>query len=73
MREFFSIDPKTGLIRAGGITWTMRRTGVLEIDVQARDLGPNPIPAHCKVTVKLIDPATTTRRPSVSSPCARGR
>ncbi|XP_030669324.1 protocadherin-17 isoform X1 [Nomascus leucogenys] len=54
VRELFSIDPKTGLIRVKG-NLDYEENGMLEIDVQARDLGPNPIPAHCKVTVKLID------------------
>ncbi|XP_045143069.1 protocadherin-17 isoform X2 [Echinops telfairi] len=54
VRELFSIDPKSGLIRVKG-NLDYEENGMLEIDVQARDLGPNPIPAHCKVTVKLID------------------
>ncbi|XP_074234359.1 protocadherin-17 isoform X2 [Camelus bactrianus] len=54
VRELFSIDPKTGLIRVKG-NLDYEENGMLEIDVQARDMGPNPIPAHCKVTVKLID------------------
>ncbi|XP_051705973.1 protocadherin-17 isoform X1 [Oryctolagus cuniculus] len=54
VRELFSIDPKTGLIRVKG-NLDYEENGMLEIDVQARDLGPNPIPAHCKVTVKLLD------------------
>ncbi|XP_066236903.1 protocadherin-17 isoform X2 [Saccopteryx leptura] len=54
VRELFSIDPKTGLIRVKG-NLDYEENGMLEIDVQARDLGPNPIPAHCKVTVKLVD------------------
>lgn len=54
VRELFSIDTKTGLIRVKG-NLDYEENGMLEIDVQARDLGPNPIPAHCKVTVKLID------------------
>ncbi|XP_008055669.1 LOW QUALITY PROTEIN: protocadherin-17 [Carlito syrichta] len=54
VRELFSLDPKTGLIRVKG-NLDYEENGMLEIDVQARDLGPNPIPAHCKVTVKLVD------------------
>ncbi|XP_031814315.1 protocadherin-17 isoform X2 [Sarcophilus harrisii] len=54
VRELFSIDPETGLIRVKG-NLDYEENSLVEIDVQARDLGPNPIPAHCKVTVKLID------------------
>ncbi|NXC25344.1 PCD17 protein, partial [Campylorhamphus procurvoides] len=54
VRELFSIDPQSGLIRVKG-NLDYEESGLIEIDVQARDLGPNPIPAHCKVTVRLID------------------
>lgn len=54
VRELFSIDPKTGLIRVKG-NLDYEENGMLEIDAGLRDLGPNPIPVHCKVTVKLID------------------
>ncbi|XP_015263778.1 PREDICTED: protocadherin-17 [Gekko japonicus] len=54
VRELFSIDPQTGLIRVKG-NLDYEEGGLVEIDVQARDLGPNPIPAHCKVTVRLLD------------------
>ncbi|XP_067419303.1 protocadherin-17 [Emydura macquarii macquarii] len=54
VRDLFSIDPQSGLIRVKG-NLDYEESGLVEIDVQARDLGPNPIPAHCKVTVRLID------------------
>ncbi|XP_074844789.1 protocadherin-17 isoform X3 [Carettochelys insculpta] len=54
VRDLFSIDPQSGLIRVKG-NLDYEESGLLEIDVQARDLGPNPIPAHCKVTVRLVD------------------
>ncbi|KAM3837247.1 LOW QUALITY PROTEIN: protocadherin-17 [Vipera latastei] len=54
VRELFSIDPQTGLIRVKG-NLDYEEGNLVEIDVQARDLGPNPIPAHCKVTVHLLD------------------
>ncbi|PKU44214.1 protocadherin-17 [Limosa lapponica baueri] len=54
VRDLFSIDPQSGLIRVKG-NLDYEESGLIEIDVQARDLGPNPIPAHCKVTVRLID------------------
>ncbi|KAM9021542.1 protocadherin-17 isoform 3-T3 [Ara ararauna] len=54
VRDLFSIDPQSGLIRVKG-NLDYEESGLIEIDVQARDLGPNPIPAHCKVTVHLID------------------
>ncbi|KAM9567132.1 protocadherin-17 isoform 3-T6 [Guaruba guarouba] len=54
VRDLFSIDPQSGLIRVKG-NLDYEESGLIEIDVQARDLGPNPIPAHCKVTVHLLD------------------
>ncbi|MGH0172311.1 UNVERIFIED_CONTAM: hypothetical protein FKN15_001768 [Acipenser sinensis] len=54
IRELFSIDSKTGVIKVQGEI-DYEESGIIEIDVQAKDLGPNPIPAHCKVTVKVID------------------
>ncbi|CAI9598043.1 unnamed protein product [Staurois parvus] len=54
VHELFSIDPNTGVIQVKG-NLDYEENNLIEIDVQARDQGPNPIPAHCKVTVKVID------------------
>ncbi|XP_039465215.1 protocadherin-17 isoform X2 [Oreochromis aureus] len=54
IRELFSIDSRTGVIKIQGEI-DYEESPVIEIDVQAKDLGPNPIPGHCKVTVKVLD------------------
>ncbi|XP_060783608.1 protocadherin-19 isoform X1 [Neoarius graeffei] len=53
-KQMFKIDPKTGVISVNGIL-DHEELRVHEIDVQAKDLGPNSIPAHCKVVVNVID------------------
>ncbi|XP_006003958.1 protocadherin-19 isoform X2 [Latimeria chalumnae] len=53
-RDLFKIDPQTGLISVNGAI-DYEEGHIYEIDVQAKDLGPNSIPAHCKVTVNVID------------------
>lgn len=53
-RDAFKIDPRTGVITVNGIL-DYESTQIYEIDVQAKDLGPNSIPAHCKVTVNVMD------------------
>ncbi|XP_029463297.1 protocadherin-19 isoform X2 [Rhinatrema bivittatum] len=53
-RELFRIDPRSGALTVGGAV-DYEEGHVYEIDVQAKDLGPNSIPAHCKVTVNVLD------------------
>ncbi|XP_060935987.1 protocadherin-19 isoform X2 [Limanda limanda] len=53
-RDAFKIDPRTGIITVNGIL-DYEATQIYEIDIQAKDLGPNSIPAHCKVTVNVMD------------------
>ncbi|XP_056463254.1 protocadherin-17 isoform X5 [Gadus chalcogrammus] len=54
IRELFSIDSRTGIIKIQGEI-DYEESPIIEIDIQAKDLGPNPIPGHCKVTVKVLD------------------
>ena len=48
------IDPHSGLVTVTGAL-DYEEGHVYELDVQAKDLGPNSIPAHCKVTVSVLD------------------
>ncbi|KPP64480.1 protocadherin-18-like [Scleropages formosus] len=52
--ETFKINPESGqltLIKRVDFETVMS----YEIDVQAQDLGPNSIPAHCKIIIKVVD------------------
>ncbi|XP_022537401.2 protocadherin-18a isoform X1 [Astyanax mexicanus] len=52
--ETFRIDPDDGrLTLLRKVDFEM--TDSYDIDVQAQDMGPNSMPAHCKVTVKVRD------------------
>nr|XP_033802584.1 protocadherin-19 isoform X3 [Geotrypetes seraphini] len=53
-KELFRVDPKSGALYVGGAL-DYEEAHVYEVDVQAKDLGPNSIPAHCKVTVNVLD------------------
>ncbi|XP_072266583.1 protocadherin-17 isoform X5 [Pyxicephalus adspersus] len=52
--DLFSIDSQTGVIQVKG-NIDYEEIQMLEIDVQAEDKGPNPIPVHCKVNVLVTD------------------
>ncbi|KAM4047363.1 protocadherin-8-like [Anomaloglossus baeobatrachus] len=54
VRQLFKIDPKSGrLTLEGQVDFETKQT--YEFDVQAQDLGPNPLSATCKVIVHVLD------------------
>lgn len=54
VKDLFSIDSRTGRIEVRGEV-DFEESSIYQIFVQAKDLGPNAIPAHCKVLVKVTD------------------
>ncbi|XP_066576246.1 protocadherin-18 isoform X2 [Amia ocellicauda] len=52
--ETFKINPENGhLMLIKPVDFESSNS--YEIDVQAQDLGPNSIPAHCKIIIKVVD------------------
>nr|XP_020466947.1 protocadherin-10-like isoform X2 [Monopterus albus] len=54
VKDLFSIDSRTGRIEVRGEV-DFEESNLYQIFVQAKDLGPNAVPAHCKVLVKVTD------------------
>ncbi|KAF3837875.1 hypothetical protein F7725_009643 [Dissostichus mawsoni] len=54
VKDLFSIDPRTGRIEVRGEV-DFEESSLYQIFVQAKDLGPNAVAAHCKVLVKVTD------------------
>ncbi|XP_052010611.1 protocadherin-12 isoform X2 [Xyrauchen texanus] len=54
VQRLFSIHPKTGALTLQG-PLDFEEKSMYEVDIQARDLGPNAIPSHHKLLVKLRD------------------
>uniref|UniRef100_A0A671SET3 Protocadherin 12 n=1 Tax=Sinocyclocheilus anshuiensis TaxID=1608454 RepID=A0A671SET3_9TELE len=54
VQRLFSIHPKTGAVTLQG-PLDFEENNVYEVDIQARDLGPNAIPSHHNLQVKLRD------------------
>ncbi|KAJ1217212.1 hypothetical protein NDU88_004807 [Pleurodeles waltl] len=53
-RELFTLDATTGRLEVAG-ELDYEESATQQVYVQARDLGPNAVPAHCKVLVRLVD------------------
>ncbi|XP_013865702.1 protocadherin-10 isoform X2 [Austrofundulus limnaeus] len=54
IKDLFNIDARTGRIEVAGEV-DYEESNTHQIYVQAKDLGANAVPAHCKVLVKLLD------------------
>ncbi|XP_052005133.1 protocadherin-12-like isoform X2 [Xyrauchen texanus] len=54
VQRLFSIHPKTGALTLQG-PLDFEEKNIYEVDIQARDLGPNAIPSHHKLQVRLRD------------------
>lgn len=56
VHELFNVDARTGRVEVTGeLDYEESGAREIQIHVQARDMGPNAVPAHCKVTLKLLD------------------
>ncbi|XP_067104465.1 protocadherin-12 isoform X1 [Osmerus mordax] len=54
VQRLFGVHPQTGAVTLQGpLDYEAKHS--YEVDLQARDLGPNAIPSHCKLHVKLRD------------------
>ncbi|XP_030348767.1 protocadherin-18 isoform X1 [Strigops habroptila] len=61
--ETFKIDPEKGhLTLLKQVDYEVTKS--YEIDAQAQDLGPNSIPAHCKIIIKIVD--VNDNRPEIN-------
>ncbi|KAL0974220.1 hypothetical protein UPYG_G00217250 [Umbra pygmaea] len=54
VKDLFAIDARTGRIEVRGEV-DFEESSLYQIFVQAKDLGPNAVAAHCKVLVKVTD------------------
>ncbi|XP_012884966.1 PREDICTED: protocadherin-10 [Dipodomys ordii] len=53
-RELFGLSPRTGRLEVSG-ELDYEESPLQQVYVQAKDLGPNAVPAHCKVLVRVLD------------------
>ncbi|CAK6445945.1 unnamed protein product [Pipistrellus nathusii] len=53
-RELFALAPRTGRLEVSG-ELDYEESAAHQVYVQAKDLGPNAVPAHCKVLVRVLD------------------
>ncbi|XP_066518430.1 protocadherin-10a isoform X2 [Hoplias malabaricus] len=54
VRQLFTVDAQSGRVEVFGAV-DYEESSTHQIYVQARDMGPNAVPAHCKVLVKVVD------------------
>ncbi|XP_061581888.1 protocadherin-10-like isoform X2 [Cololabis saira] len=54
VKALFGIEPRTGRLEVRGEV-DFEESSLYQIFVQAKDQGPNAVPAHCKVLVKVGD------------------
>ncbi|KAJ8262398.1 hypothetical protein GJAV_G00166010 [Gymnothorax javanicus] len=54
VKDLFNIDARTGRLEVSGEV-DYEESSMYQIYVQAKDLGPNAVPAHCKVLLQVID------------------